>query len=119
MRSTTHQVAAEPGAVSGAAPGDFGCDAAAAELAAVALVVVAAVSADPVGAATGPADFAAHRRHTIDKRDQLGHVMAVAAGDRPGQRDSRRVYEKVMLRAISGSINRARARFGAPFFACT
>jgi hypothetical protein len=25
----------------------------------------------------------------------------------------------VMLRAVSGSINRARARRGAPFFACT
>jgi hypothetical protein len=25
----------------------------------------------------------------------------------------------MMLRAVSGSINRARARRGAPFFACT
>jgi hypothetical protein len=25
----------------------------------------------------------------------------------------------VMLRTVSGSINRARARFGAPFLACT
>jgi hypothetical protein len=49
----------------------------------------------------------------------LGDVMAVAAGDRPGKRDPGRVYEKVMLRAVSGSINRARARLGAPFFACT
>jgi hypothetical protein len=45
--------------------------------------------------------------------------MAVATGDCPGERDPRRVYEKVMLRPVSGSINRARARLGAPFFACT
>jgi hypothetical protein len=49
----------------------------------------------------------------------LGDVVAVAAGDRPGERDPGRVYEQVMLRAVSGSINRARARRGAPFFACT
>jgi hypothetical protein len=49
----------------------------------------------------------------------LGDVVAVAAGDCPGERDPGRVYEKVMLGAVSGSINRARARRGAPFFACT
>jgi hypothetical protein len=112
-------VAAEPGAVLGAAAGDFGCDAAAAELATMALVVVAAVSAHPVRSSAWPADLAAHRRHTVDERDQLGDVVAVATGDRPGKRDPRRVYEKMMLRPVSGSINRARARFGAPFFACT
>ena len=112
-------VAAEPGAMVGASAGDFGCDAAAAELATVARVVVAAVGAQPVGASTWPTDLAAHRRYPVDERDQLGDVMAVAASDRPGKRDPCCVYEKVMLRAISGSINRARARFGAPFFACT
>ena len=112
-------VAAEPGAVLGAAAGDLRGDAAAAELATVALVVVAAVGGHPVGPSAWPADLAAHRRHTVDERDQLGDVMAVAAGDRPGKRDPGRVYEKVMLRAVSGSINRARARLGAPFFACT
>jgi hypothetical protein len=49
----------------------------------------------------------------------LGDVVAVAAGDRPGERDPGGVYEKVMLGAVSGSVNRARARRGAPFFACT
>ena len=112
-------VAAEPGAVLGAAAGDLGRDAAAAELATVALVVVAAVGGQPVRASAWPADPSAHGRYTVDERDQLGHVMAVAAGDRPGERDSCRVYEKVMLRPVSGSINRARARLGAPFFACT
>ena len=90
-----------------------------AELAAVLVVVVAAVSGDPVGAAARPADLAADGRYPLDERDQLGDVVAVAAGDRPGERDPGRVDEKVVLRAVSGSINRARARFGAPFFACT
>jgi hypothetical protein len=49
----------------------------------------------------------------------LSAVVAVAAGDRPGERDPGRVYEKMVLGAVSGSINRARARLGAPFSACT
>jgi hypothetical protein len=112
-------VTAKPGAVFGLFARDLRGDAALAEEAPVLVVVVAAVSRDPVGPPARPADLAPHRRHTVDERDQLGDVMAVAAGDRPGQRDPRRVYEKVMLRTVSGSINRARARLGAPFFACT
>jgi hypothetical protein len=49
----------------------------------------------------------------------LRDVVAVAARDRPGERDPRRVDQEVVLAAVSGSINRARARRGAPFFACT
>jgi hypothetical protein len=112
-------VAAEPGAVLGLAACDLGCDAAPAELAAVAVVVVTAVGAEAVRPSAWPTGLAAHRRHTVDQRDQLGAVVAVAAGDRPGKRDPGRVYEKVMLGARSGSVNRARARLGAPFFACT
>jgi hypothetical protein len=47
----------------------------------------------------------------------LGDVIAVAAGHRPGERDAGGVYQEVVLGAVSGSINRARARRGAPFFA--
>ena len=112
-------VAAKPGAVLGLPARDLVLDASLTELAAVLVVVVASIGSDAFGATAWPADLAAHRRHTIDERDQLGDVMAVAAGERPGKRDPRRVYEKMMLRAVSGSINRARARFGAPFFACT
>jgi hypothetical protein len=45
--------------------------------------------------------------------------MAVPAGERPGERDPGGIDEEVVLGAVSGSINRARARRGAPFFACT
>jgi hypothetical protein len=49
----------------------------------------------------------------------LRDVVAVAARDRPSERQTARVYKEMMLRPGSGSINRARARLGAPFFACT
>ena len=110
--------AAEAAAVLGLAASDLRFDPAGAELAAVLVVVVAAVGGDPIGPSAGSADLAAYRRDALDERDELGDVVAVAAGDRPGERDSGRVYEKVMLGARSGSINRARARLGAPFFAC-
>jgi hypothetical protein len=111
--------AAETGAVLGLAAGDLCSDPARAELAAVSGVVVAAVGGQSVGPTARPADLAAHGWDTVDQRDQLGDVMAVAARDRPGERDPRRVDQEVVLGAVSGSINRARARLGAPFFACT
>jgi hypothetical protein len=110
---------AETGAVLGAAAGDLGSDAAFAQHSPVLVVVVAAVGGDAVGAPAWPARLATYRRHPLDQRQELGNVVAVAAGDSPGERDPGRVYEKVMLGAGSGSINRARARLGAPFFACT
>ena len=111
--------AAQPGAVSGAAPCDLRRDPALAELTAMTVEVVAAVGADTLGSPTRTADRAPHRRHPVDERDQLGDVVAVTARERPGKRDPARVDEKVMLGAVSGPVNRARARRGAPFFACT
>jgi hypothetical protein len=82
-------------------------------------VVIAAVGGRALRATARPADLAAHGRHTVEQRDQLGDVVAVAARNRPGKRDPGRVDQEVVLGAVSGSINRARARRGAPFFACT
>jgi len=109
----------EPGAVVGSATGDLGLDPSGAEFAPVLVVVVAAVGGDPLGALARSTGLAPDRWHALDQRDELGDVVTVAAGDRPGERDPGRVYEKMMLGARSGSINRARARRGAPFFACT
>ena len=111
--------APEAGAVLDLAARDLGCDPTLSKLASVLVVVVAAVGGEAVGPPTGTADLAAYRRHTLDQRDELGYVVAVAARDRPGERDPGRVDQEVMLAAVSGSINRARARRGAPFFACT
>lgn len=112
-------VAAEPRAVLGLAARDLRCDAALAELAAAAVVVVATVGADTIGSAARSADLAGYRRDAIDERDQLAAVVAVAAREPPGERDPGRVDEQMVLRAVSGPVNRARARLGAPFFACT
>jgi hypothetical protein len=111
--------AAESGAVLGPPSSDLGLDPSGTEFAPVPVVVVAAVGGDPLGPSAWPADLAAYRWDALDEWNQLCDVVAVAAGDRPGERDPGRVYEQVMLRAVSGSINRARARRGAPFFACT
>ena len=90
-------VAAEPGAVGGSAAGDLGGDAALAEQAPVLVVVVAAVGGDRVGPSARAADASAHRGHAVDERDQLRDVVAVSAGDRPGQREPARVDQEVVL----------------------
>jgi hypothetical protein len=110
---------AEPGAVLALAAGDLWSDPALAKRVPVGGIVVAAVGGHTFGSAARPADAATHRRHRVDERDQLRDVVAVAARNTPGERDPRRVDQEVVLGAVSGSINRARARRGAPFFACT
>jgi hypothetical protein len=75
----------------------------------VLFTVVAAVGSDAVGARRGRPTLP-RTGGMLDKRDELGDVVAVAAGERPGERDPCCVYEQVMLGAVSGSINRARAR---------
>jgi hypothetical protein len=106
-------------AVLGLAASDLGSDPALSKLAPVPVVVVASIGRDALGSLSRPTYLAAHGRHSLDQRDELGYVVAVAAGERPGERDPRGVDQEVLLRAVPGSINRARARRGAPFFACT
>lgn len=108
---------AEAGAVLCLTACDHGRDSALADEPAVFVVVVAAVGDDAVGSLAGPADGAAHGRHLVGQRDQLGDVVAVAARDREGERDPCGVDQEMMLRSGSAAVNRARARFGAPFFA--
>ncbi len=110
---------AEPGAVFGFASRDHGCDPARPDEAAIFVVVVAAVGDDLVGSAARPTGGSFDRRHPLKQRDQLGDVVTVSAGNREGERDPGRVDQEVVFRAGSAPINRARARFGAPFFACT
>jgi hypothetical protein len=112
-------VAAETGAVLALAAGDDWFDPALPELSAVAGVVVAAVCDQLVGSAAWPTDRPAHRWHSVDERDQLSDVVAVAAGEREGERDPGLVDEEVVFGAQPSSVNRALARLGAPLFACT
>ena len=80
-------VTAKAGTVADATSCDLGSDSTLAEQPPVFVVVVATVGAEAIGAPTWASDPAAHRRHPVDQGDQLGDVMAVAAGDRPGERD--------------------------------
>jgi hypothetical protein len=76
--------AAETGAVSALATGDAAGDAAPPQLTPTLVVVVAAVSDDAGGPPAWPANLAANRRHALDERNELGYVVAIAAGDRVG-----------------------------------
>ena len=110
-------VFAEAGAVVGLAAGDLGLDAAFAKLLAVAFGVVGAVGEQPLGPAARVADTAAHPRHPVDKRQQLGDVVAVAAGQRPRQRNAATVGQEVVLGARTAPVDRAWADLIAPLFA--
>jgi hypothetical protein len=111
-------VTAEAGAVLGLAASDQRLHAALPDPTAVLVVVVATVGEQRLGPSPGPADPAADRWHTVEQFDQLGHVVAVAAGECPRERDAAAVYEEVVLAAPPAAIDGARTRFRAPFFAC-
>jgi hypothetical protein len=111
-------VAAEPGAVLALAAGDHGLDAALPEQAAVLVVVVAAVGDQCPRSVPWAAGAAADGRHPVEQFEQLRDVVAVAAGERPGERDAAAVYEEVVLAAGPAAVDWAGTRFGAPFFAC-
>jgi hypothetical protein len=100
------------------AAGDDRFDAAAAHEAAVFVVVVAAVGEQGVRSAAWPAGTAAHRRDTVEQREQLGDVVAVGGGQRPGERDTGAVYEQMVLAPRPAAVDRTGADFRAPFFAC-
>jgi hypothetical protein len=85
---------------------------------AVLVVVVAAVGDQRPRPAARPADAAADMWYAVGQLEQLGDVIAVAARDSPGQWDATAVYEQVVLAAGATAVDRARTRFGAPFFAC-
>ena len=111
-------VAAESGAVLGLAASDYRLDAALQDEPTVLVVVVAAVGDQRPRPASGAADTAAHGRHPVEQLEQLSDVVAVAAGQRPGERDPAAVYEEMVLAAQEAAVDWARTCLGAPFFAC-
>jgi hypothetical protein len=110
--------APQPGAVLALAPGDHRPHAQRPGEAAVLVVVVASIADDFPGPAPWSSDQPGDRRHPLEQGDQLGDVVAVAARERVGERDPARIDEEVVLRACPAPVHRARARRGAPFFAC-
>ena len=111
--------AAESGAVPGLAAGDTTGDAALAQAAAVFLVVVAAVGDEQVGPPARSSGTTLDGWNAVEQRLELGDVVAVGAGQRPGKWDAGCVDEEVVLGARTAAVDRARARRGAPFLACT
>ena len=116
-------LAAQAGVVLGLAAGDYRLDPPLPEQLPVLVVVVAAVGDHTVGPPTRPADHAAHRRHSVDERDQLSHVVAVRAGESEGERDPLLVDEQVVSRWCLDPGRPLSTGLGpvspAPFFACT
>ena len=111
-------VAAEPGSVLGLAAGDDRFHAALPDEPTVLVVVVAAIGKQRLRSTPRAAATTTHRRDAIEQFEQLGDVVAVGGGERPGERQPAAVYEDVVLAAAPAAIDRARARFRAPFFAC-
>jgi hypothetical protein len=111
-------VAAEAGAVFGLAPRDDRLDASLPDEPPVLIVVVAAVGDQRPWSASWATDPAADGRHSVEQLEQLRDVVAVAAGERPRERDTAAVYEQVVLAAATAPVDRARTCLGAPFFAC-
>jgi hypothetical protein len=105
--------------VCGLAARDHGLDPLLPELTPVTVVVVAAVGDQLVRAAAWSTAPAADRRHALDEREQLGDVVAVAAAQRPGEREPAGIDEEVVLGAGAAAVDRTRPRLAAPFFACT
>lgn len=90
---------AQTGAVFDAAPRDGRLDPASPEQPAVFVVVIAAVGEQNIGLLARPAALAGDRPavQVVEQRDQLGDVVAIAAGQRDGERDARGVDEQVVL----------------------
>src|SRR5688572_19711567 len=101
----------------GLAAGDEGPDAALAQLAAVAVGVVAAVSDQALRSTSRAADAAGDRWHGLQQRQQLLDVVAVAAGQAPGEREAAGVDEEMLFGAGTAPVDRARAGLAAPFLA--
>lgn len=92
-------LAPNAGAVLDAAPRDDGLDVAFPEQSAVLVVVIAAVGEHEIGLLTRPADLPRNGpavQH-VQQRQQLGDVVAVAAGQRDGEGNPGRVDQKMVL----------------------
>ena len=109
-------LAPQAGAVRDAATGDQWPDAAPAQETTVPVVVVATVGQQAVGLATRPAalSFDGPGVQRLQKRQQLGYVIAVAASQRDRQGDARSIDQEVVLRASCGHDRPGMARSGAP-----
>ena len=110
---------AQPGAVGDAEAGDPRSDSALSELSAVDVVVIAAIGEQLPRSPAGPAAPAPDRRDGVDQRDELGDVVAVAAGQRDRQRNAAGIADQVVLGAGTAAVDRRGADVVPPLRART
>ena len=84
------------------------------ELIAMRLRVVAAVALHEPRLADGPTGAPAQRRHRVDQRQQLGHVVPVRGRQERDERNPVRVGENMMFRPGLAAIGRVRSSFFPP-----
>src|SRR6185369_13676569 len=90
-------------------------DLAGGEPAAVGVVVVGPVREQIMGAPSWPTSAAADQRDRLDERQELGDVVAVAAGHEGRERDTCGVGDHMVFAAGVRPVDRARTRLGPPF----
>lgn len=83
------------------------------------VVVVAAVTEHDVGAVSRSAALAPYVRHCLEQWNELGDVVAVAAGQDDGERDAGGIGDQVVLTARPAPVDRTSSRLGSPFNART
>lgn len=92
-------LAPEARTVRAAAAGDDGRDPECSEQAAVLVVVMAAVGEQAIGLLARPSELAGDRPtvQILEQRDQLGDVVAIAAGEADRKRNAAGVDEQMVL----------------------
>jgi hypothetical protein len=108
----------EPRSVRSLAAGDQRLDPSRSDLTAVPFGVIAAIGKQAFGSLPWSSGAAPDLRDEIDQRNELGDVVSVAGGERPGQRETASVYEQVVLGTSASTIDGAGTCFRAPFLAC-
>jgi len=109
----------KPRAVGHAAAGDDRPHAALFDQPAVLVMVIAAVGHNAVGPPAWPAGLAAYQWHGVQQWQELGDVVAVAAGQRDRKRDAVTVDEEMVLAAWPCTVDRAWSDRLGPLFART
>lgn len=110
---------AEAGALSGTASGDQRFDAALPEQAAVLVEVVAPVGIHPSGLVARSSSQAPDRRDSLQQREELGDVVAVATGERDGEWGAVPVNDQMVLRTGTRAVDRRGPDVIPPFRART
>lgn len=60
-------------------------------------MVIAAIGKQALGASSRPARLAGDRADTVDQRQELGDIVAIAAGQGDRERDPARVGDQMVL----------------------